>query len=125
MAYLSSRASDDLLEHVAWKKQITQARKLFETTKQAPSPSKDYVHVLVTERGVVLRRFPITLRGVTQGAVPSPTEKIATLDEFKIDTDLQSEIGRIFGLETLNHVRLKSLASDYILHCTLFHLVSG
>lgn len=104
MAYLSSTASDELLEQVSWKKQITQAKKLFETTTQAPSPSKDYVHVLVTERGVVQRRFPITLRGVSRGAVPTPTEKIVTLEEFKIDTDLQGEIGRTFGRGVLNQV---------------------
>ena len=102
MAYLSSRA---LMQQVFWKKQITQAKKLFETTKQAPSPSKDYVHVLVTEGGVVVRRFPITLRGVTQGAVPCPTEKIVTLEEFQIDVDLQSEIGRTFGSEILTQVK--------------------
>lgn len=104
-AAMADLSSDDLLEYVAWKKQITQAKKLFETTNQAPSPSKDYVHVLVTERGVVLRRFPITLRGVSQGAVPSPTEKIVTLEEFQLDTELQGEISRIFGPETLNQVR--------------------
>ena len=107
MAYLSSRASDELLQLVSWKKQISHAKKLFELTKQAPSPSKDYVHVLVTEGGVVLRRFPITLRGVSRGAVPAPTEKVVTLEEFMIDTEFQSEIGRTFGSEVLDQVRKK------------------
>lgn len=104
MASFTGSASDEVMEQVAWKKQITQAKKLFETTTQAPSPSKDYVHILVTERGVIHRRFPITLRGVSQGAIPTPTEKIMTLEDFMTDTDFQSEIERTFGREILNQV---------------------
>lgn len=118
MAYLSSRASDELLQLVAWKKQIARAKKLFELTKQAPSPSKDYVHVLVTEGGVVLRRFPITLRGVSHGAVPTPTEKVVTLEEFKIDTEFQGEIGRTFGSEVLDQVSCHCFRAllEHIIH---------
>lgn len=103
MASFSS-TSDEVMAQVAWKKQVTHAKKLFETTTQAPSPSKDYVHILVTERGVIHRRFPITLRGVSQGAIPTPTEKIMTLEDFVIDADFQNEIGRTFGKETLDQV---------------------
>lgn len=106
MAYLSSKTSDELLEQVSWKKQITQAKKLLEATKQAPAPSKDYMHVLVTEGGVVLRRFPITMRGVQQGAIPAPTEKVLTLKEFNIDTEFQGEIERTFGSEILKQVSI-------------------
>lgn len=103
MAYFSS-TSDEVMAQVAWKKQVTHAKKLFETTTQAPSPSKDYLHILVTERGVIHRRFPITLRGVSQGAIPAPTEKIMTLEDFMIDSDFQKEIGRTFGREILDQV---------------------
>ena len=103
-AYLPSQGSDEIMQEVSRKKQITQAKKLFELTKQAPSPSKDYVQVLVTEGGVVLRRVPITVRGVTQGAVPAPTEKVLSLEEFTMDTDIQAEVGRTFGSEALKQV---------------------
>ena len=103
-AYLSSRVSDDLLQEASRKKNISQAKKLFETTRQAPPPSKDYVQVLVTEGGVALRRVPITVRAVTQGAVPAPSERVLTLEEFGIDGDFQAEISRTFGSDVLKQV---------------------
>lgn len=109
-AYLPSQGSDEIMQEVSRKKQITQAKKLFELTKQAPSPSKDYVQVLVTEGGVVLRRVPITVRGVTQGAVPAPTEKVLSLEEFTMDTDTQAEVGRTFGSEALKQVDIALLS---------------
>ena len=104
MADLSSRASDEILQEASRKKAIAQAKKLFEVTKQAPSPSKDYVQLLVTERGVVQRRIPITVRGVTQGAVPAPTERVLTLEEFEVDGDFQGDVRRIFGNDALKKV---------------------
>ena len=116
--YLSSKASDELLEQVSWKKQVARAKKLLEATRQAPAPSKDYVHLLLTERGVVLRRFPITMRGVAQGAVPAPTEKIVNLEEFLVDADFQGEVERTFGSELLKQVRTHpSLHTTSSKHC--------
>ena len=112
MAYLSTAVSDELMKEMAWKKQITEAKKLFEATNQAPSPSKDYVHILVTERGVVQRRFPITMRGVSRGFVPTPTERIITQEEFKTDTDFQDDIRRTFGKTVLAQV-----SRGYIINC--------
>ena len=103
-SYLSSQVSDQVLREVSRKRQIAQAKKLYEVTRQAPAPSKDYVQVLVTEGGVVLRRVPISVRGVTQGAVPTPTERVLTLEEFSIDADFQAEVGRTFGSEALKQV---------------------
>ena len=105
MAYLKSTVSDELLQQVAWKKKIKQAKKLLDETKQAPPPSKDYVQIVVTEGGVVYRRFPITIRGVSQGAIPSPTEKVMTLDEFTQDREFQDEMERIFGRDVLRRVK--------------------
>ena len=93
-----------LREHVAWKKQLTAGKKLFETTQQAPSPSKDFIQILVTERGVIFRRFPISLRGLTQGAVLTPTEKLMTLEDFKLDHEFQEEVRRNFGKAVLEQV---------------------
>ena len=107
-AYLSSPASDKIMQEVSRKKQIVQAKKLFEFTGQAHSPSKDYLQVIVTEGGVVLRRIPITVRGVTQGAVPAPSEKVLSLEEFAVDAEFQGEIGRMFGGETLKQVYNKA-----------------
>lgn len=105
MAYLKSTVSDELLEQVAWKKKIKQAKKLLDEAKPAPPPSKDYVQIVVTEGGVVYRRIPITIRGVSQGAIPSPTEKVMTLDEFKQDREFRDEMERIFGKDVLKRVK--------------------
>ena len=109
MAAISSKASDEIMQEVSRKKRIAGSKKLFELTGQAPSPSKDYLQVLVTEGGVVLRRIPITVRGVTQGAVPAPSEKVLTLEEFAVDADFQAEVGRTFGTEALKQVTCNHL----------------
>ena len=98
------KTAAELLEHVAWKKQLAAGKKLFETTQQAPPPSKDFIQMLVTEKGVIFRRFPISLRGVTQGAVLTPTEKLMTLEDFKLDHEFQEEVKRNFGSAVLEQV---------------------
>lgn len=102
---LSSQVSNEIMNEVARKREIAGGKRLLEITRQAPPPSKDYMQVLVTEGGVILRRIPITIRGVTQGAVPAPSEKVLSLEEFFIDLDFQGEITRAFGSEILKQVR--------------------
>lgn len=104
-AYLDSTASQELLEQVSWKKEILRAKKLFEATAQVPSPSKDFTQILVTERGVVWRRWKITMRGFAQGGAPSPSELAMSHEDFKYDTTLQDEIKRIFGPEVLRQIQ--------------------
>ncbi|XP_074636439.1 F-box only protein 36-like [Acropora palmata] len=75
---------------------------LFEKTGQAPSPSKDFHQLLVTEKQVILRTWRITMRK-DQRYIP-PSQRKIPLDEFDEDTMFQTEISRIFGMETLRLV---------------------
>ena len=44
----------------------------------------------------------MSVRNVTQGAVPAPAvERGLTVDEFLVDRDMQGEVGRVMGSETL------------------------
>ena len=71
------------------KKEILGAKKLFEATAQVPSPSKDFTQIIITEKGMVWRRWKISLRSVTQGAVPQPSEEVMLHEDFRYDTSLQ------------------------------------
>ena len=86
---LDSHASDEVMEKVAVKKEILRAKKLFEATAQAPSPSKDFTQIVVTEKGMVWRKWKISLRGVSQGAVPQPSEEVMLHEDFNYDASLQ------------------------------------
>lgn len=75
---------------------------LFEKTGQAPSPSKDFHQLLVTENLVILRTWRISVRK-DQRYIP-PSQRKVPLEEFDEDTTLQTDISRIFGEETLRLV---------------------
>jgi len=75
---------------------------LFEKTGQAPSPSKDFNQLLVTENQVILRTWRISIRK-DQRYIP-PSQRKVPLDEFDEDSQLQTDISRIFGAETLRLV---------------------
>lgn len=105
MAHIDNTVSDEVMEKMKWKKEILRAKKLFEATAQVPSPSKDFTQIILTERGVVWRRWKITLRGISQGAAPSPSEEAMTHEDFQYDTTFQNEIERILGSEVLRQIR--------------------
>ena len=86
---LESHSSDATMERVAVKRDILRAKKLFEATAQVPSPSKDFTQIVVTEKGMVWRRWKISLRGVSHGAVPQPSEEVMLHEDFKYSTSLQ------------------------------------
>ena len=86
---LDSQASDEVLKRMTLKKEILGAKKLFEATAQVPSPSKDFTQIIITERGMVWRKWKISLRGVSQGAVPQPTEEVMLHEDFQYDSTLQ------------------------------------
>lgn len=86
---LDSHASDEVMKKVAEKREILKAKKLFEATAQAPSPAKDFTQIIVTEKGMVWRRWKISLRGVSQGAVPQPSEEVMPHEDFKYNSTLQ------------------------------------
>ena len=105
MANLDNSISDEVMAKVARKKEILKAKKLFEATAQVPSPSKDFTQIILTERGVVWRKWKITLRGISQGAAPSPSEEALSHEDFQYDSTLQGEIERIFGPEVLRQIK--------------------
>ena len=105
MANLDNSISDEVMAKVARKKEILKAKKLFEATAQVPSPSKDFTQIILTERGVVWRKWKITLRGISQGAAPAPSEEALSHEDFQYDFTLQGEIERIFGPEVLRQIK--------------------
>ena len=96
-----SYQSEMALQNIAKKKDILSFPKLLEEACQDPSPSKDFCNMIVTERGVIWRRWKISVRTVTQGAVPVPVELGFTAKEFLMDKDIQGDVGRVMGSETL------------------------
>jgi len=67
--------------------------------QQAPSPSRDYVSLVLNTKGVVLRIWHVNGR-VTRSAAAarnSITEKVATHEEFVVGKALESDIRRYFG----------------------------
>ena len=93
------------LESIAKKKEILSARKLVDIAKQAPSPSKDWCQLIVTERGLVCRRWKISIRGIARGGGPAPTEvALYFFEEFQMDDSIQREIELVYGTETLEQV---------------------
>lgn len=93
------------LDSVAKKKDILSARKLVDLAKQAPSPSKDWCQLIVTEKGLVCRRWKISIRGIARGGGPPPTEvALYFFEEFQMDDSIQREIEFVYGTETLEQV---------------------
>lgn len=104
--HLDRSRSDEALENSAWRREVLRSKKLLEVSAQVPSPSKDFAQVVITERGVVVRRWKISLRGIAAGGVPpSPTEEVMTHEEFVCDTSRLGEVERIFGAEALRQMR--------------------
>lgn len=120
---------EDLIQELADKKVIVRSQKLFEVTGQVPAPSKDFCQLLVNTRGIVWRKWKITLRGVSRGYAPSPTESVMTYLDFKYDKELQNELELIFGDRIVRHVLriisgsndpLSSLPEDLLVHVVTF-----
>ena len=99
---LDSHSSDEIMEKVALKRDILRAKKLFEATAQVPSPSKDFTQIVVTEKGMVWRRWKISLRGVSHGAVPQPSEEVMLHEDFKYSTSLQVIVCSTYVLCTID-----------------------
>jgi len=65
---------------------------LVEKTGQAPSPSKDFNQLLVTENQVILRTWRISIRK-DQRYIP-PSQLKVPVAEFDEDTLLQTDVTR-------------------------------
>lgn len=97
---------------------------LFENTRQAPSPSKDFHQLLVTENQVILRTWRISIRK-DQRYIP-PSQRKVPIEEFDDDSLLQTDINRIFGEDTLRLVH-SIVCKDWLARLpqnVLIHLLS-
>lgn len=84
-------------KEVIAKRAIRNAQLLFEASAQSQSPSKDYVSIKVTEKGIIWSKWKITLRGFTSGTapVPQPQEEAMSFTDFKCNDSLM-----------VNHIRI-------------------
>lgn len=104
-----------MADRISWKTGVIRARKLYEGTAQVPSPSKDFCQILITEKGVVWRKWKITLRNYSHGVAPLPTEQVMTYDDYRFDKSLQFEIETIFGVKTLRQtLRIVEGCNDHL-----------
>ena len=103
--HLNDATSEAVLQHVAWKKEILKAKKLIEISKQAPPPSKDYCQLIVTEKGVVMRRWKVTLRNMSTRHAPPPTEDLISYEDFLYDAHRQKDVEYTFGREVAYQVK--------------------
>lgn len=80
-----------VMSEVAQKREVRKARHLFEASGQAQPPSKDFLALLITEKGIIWSKWRITLRGYTSGAapVPMPQEEVMSFTDFKCNDSLQ------------------------------------
>ncbi|XP_078266007.1 F-box only protein 36-like [Rhinoraja longicauda] len=86
---------------------------LFEMSAQAPPPSKDYYHLLVTNSMVIWRWWKISLRSEFRDVHPS--EQKNTYQDFLDDHNLQVHVSVIFGNGILEYVcRLCQQEFDYL-----------
>lgn len=76
--------SDIIAQNMIKRKEIQRARTLFEMSSQTPAPSKDFVNIIVTTKGVIWRKWKITLRGLTSGAAPTPqpVEEVLSYEDY-------------------------------------------
>ena len=85
-------------------KEILSATKVYETQSQQPPPSKDYCHLLVTKKGIVVNTWKITLRNRTQGWYPTPEQTVMSYEDFQCDTSLQEQLSLTFSSACIKHV---------------------
>lgn len=88
---LDSKISDEVLNSLSWKREVSTGKLLFEQTVQAPSPSKDFVQLKITDKGLIWRKWKISIRGLAQGKAPTPqpSEVVLTHKDFLVDDNLQ------------------------------------
>ncbi|KAB5575017.1 hypothetical protein PHYPO_G00215820 [Pangasianodon hypophthalmus] len=74
---------------------------LFETSGQAPSPSKDFYQLAVTKTEVIWRWWKISLRIQLQGTLPGEMKQSHV--DFLNDARLQQQVGVVFGSQLLEY----------------------
>lgn len=76
---------------------------LFEKTGQAPSPSKDFHQLLVTEEELIWRTWRVSLRKDQVGIPPSQNKQ--SHEDFYYDNLISADIKRVFGEDILIYVQ--------------------
>jgi len=76
---------------------------IYERRGQAPSPSKDYHQLVVTEELIIFRTWRISLRKEQIGM--SPLQNKQTHEDFEYDNLVSSAIRTVFGEDTLLYVQ--------------------
>ena len=76
---------------------------LYERTAQAPSPSKDFHQLIVTESEVIWRTWKVSLRKEQMGVPPSQN-KLSHAD-FYDDNLVPNAIKRVLGEDVLTYVQ--------------------
>ncbi|XP_066918602.1 F-box only protein 36-like [Clytia hemisphaerica] len=76
---------------------------IFERTGQAPSPSKDFHQLIVTEGNVIWRTWRVSLRKEQMGIPPSQNKQ--SYEDFFYDTVVPNDIKRILGEQVLIYVQ--------------------
>ncbi|KAM4795945.1 F-box only protein 36-like [Rhinophrynus dorsalis] len=75
---------------------------LYEIQHQAPSPSKDYHHFVITKNQVILRSWKISVRVEHRKVLPLEVRK--THSEFLQEEDMHKQLQKIFGKDTVQYV---------------------
>ncbi|XP_075706448.1 F-box only protein 36-like [Rhinoderma darwinii] len=75
---------------------------LFEIQCQAPAPSKDFHHFVITRKEVTLRSWKISARAEHKKILPREVKK--THNEFLQETMMHRALEKIFGKDTMEYV---------------------
>ncbi|XP_073446617.1 F-box only protein 36-like [Dendrobates tinctorius] len=75
---------------------------LFEMQSQAPAPSKDFHHLVITKNEVTLRSWKISARVEHRKIQPREVRK--THNEFLYETMMHRPLEKIFGKGTMEYV---------------------
>uniref|UniRef100_H2Z459 F-box domain-containing protein n=1 Tax=Ciona savignyi TaxID=51511 RepID=H2Z459_CIOSA len=78
---------------------------LLSVSEQAPSPSKDFVNMVVTLNHVIWRYWKISPHCLKSDTSVAPTETKESHEDFIHDLDLHSEVKRVFGEHMLVYVK--------------------
>ncbi|XP_063300710.1 F-box only protein 36-like [Pelobates fuscus] len=75
---------------------------LYEIQCQAPSPSKDFHHFIVTQKEVILRSWKISVRADIRKVLPKEVRK--THSEFLLEDEMHMQLQKIFCKDTVEYV---------------------
>ncbi|XP_002132035.2 F-box only protein 36-like [Ciona intestinalis] len=78
---------------------------LINVSEQAPSPSKDFVNLIVTMKEVIWRYWKINPQCLKSDVSIAPSENRQSHEDFPHDLDMHSEVKRVFGANMLVYVK--------------------